>query len=98
MAHKKKQHASAPLHVRWSFPWSFRALLKDGPPLFISSFISPLLALFCLSPPVLRKRAKQSERSARGGRLSGKRARVISGDNIGCKTIIVARSFTMTNL
>ena len=38
MAHKKKQHASTPLHVRWTFPWSFRALLKGGPPLFISSF------------------------------------------------------------
>ena len=39
MAHRKKQHASTPLHVRWSFPWSFRALLQGGPPLFISSFL-----------------------------------------------------------
>ena len=42
--------------------------------------------LHLLSPPVLRKRAKRSERSTRGGRLSGKRARAISRDNIGCKT------------
>ena len=31
-----------------------------------------------LSPPVLRKRSKRNERSARGGRLSGKRACAIS--------------------
>ena len=57
---------------------------------------------FCgnfLSPPVLKKRAKRSERSGTGGRLSRKRACVISGDNIGCKTSPVSnRFFTMTNL
>ena len=36
---QKKQHDSTPLHVRWSFPWWFRALLHGGPPLFISSFL-----------------------------------------------------------
>ena len=55
MAHKTKQHASStPLHVRWSFPWPFRALLKGGPPLFISSFfffLLPLLFLFCNMKP-----------------------------------------------
>ena len=39
MAHKKRQHARTPLHARWSFPWLFRALLKGGPPLFLSSFL-----------------------------------------------------------
>ena len=49
--------------------------------------------------PRAQKRAKRSERSGTGGRLSGKRACVISGDNSGCKTIPVSnRFFTMTNL
>ena len=68
---------------------SFSSLRKKTLNCFI--FAKRLLSL---SPPVLRKRATRSERSARGGRLSGKRARVISGDNIGCKTRGVARSFT----
>ena len=52
MAHtQKKQHAtSTPFHVRWAFLWPFRALMQGGPPLFISSFLSPpsvVLFLFC---------------------------------------------------
>jgi len=35
-----------------------------------------------LSPPVLKKRAKRSERSGAGGRLSRKRACVISGGSM----------------
>ena len=48
--------------------------------------------------PPCSERAKRSERSGTGGRLSGKRARVISGDNSRCKTPPVSnRFFSMTN-
>ena len=80
MAHKKKQHASTPLHVRWTFPWPFRALLKGGPPLFISSFLLFLLPLFffyfCNMQPTYRHR----ENNAFGGRRSF--GRVVSSSDI----------------
>ena len=52
-----------------------------------------------LSPPVLKKRAKRSERSGTGGRLSSKNGHAPSVvDNIGFKTRGVAHSFTIANL
>ena len=39
--------------------------------------------------PRAQERAKRSERSGTGGRLSGKRACVISGDNTGCTILTV---------
>ena len=67
---QKKQHDSTPLHVRWSFPWWFRALLHGGPPLFISSFLLFLLPFyfyFCNMKPTANR---HRENGTSGGRRS----------------------------
>ena len=79
MAHtQKKQHAGTPLHVtRCTFPWTFRALLQGGPPLFISSFLFffffPCLCYFCKMKPT------GTEKIILSGRGAGPLARPLAG-------------------
>ena len=54
--------------------------------------------VFRYRPPCSRSERSEASVAARGGGYQVKRVRAISGDNIGCKTSSVARSFTMANL